>query len=129
MKKTTIKKKPVKLEPQWIKLKLIQPKEIEVLETIKKLTKEKTASKAVYEALVNYPQISKRADGLNAELQKVSRDYEQLSMKFDTVKRAFKIIGAEEADENHELEDDISPLEKCDNCLSILINGQCDNCD
>lgn len=104
MKKTTNKKKPVKLEPQWIKIQLKEQKEIQLLETIKHLTKEKTASKAVYEALENYPQISKRADGLNYELQKVNREYEQLSMKFATVQRAFKLIN--EVDKlNSEIED------------------------
>lgn len=126
MRKTTNKKKPVKLEPQWIKIQLKEPKEIQLLETIKNLTKEKTASKAVYEALENYPNVCKRADGLNAELQKVNREYEQLSMKFGTVQRAFKIVN--ELD-THELDEDIEPVDRCEECCDKLVYGRCPNCD
>lgn len=111
---TPKKKVPVKPKATWIKILLTEQKEIDTLELIKKLTRMNVTSKAVYEALVNYPNVCKRADGLNDELQKVNREYEQINNKFETVQRAFKIING------------VEPDDKCSN--KNLISEECPDC-
>jgi hypothetical protein len=86
------KKKPAKPKHTWIHLKYETADELEFLENIKKLTGIKVGTKAVQEALINYPKLVKRSDGLNHELIKVNREHEQLTNKMEAIRRAFSFI-------------------------------------
>lgn len=92
MKKVGSKPKPKKIKFCVVHLKFSEPNDIKNLEVIKKLTGTSVATKAVNEALLNYPMYVKKSDALNDELMKVNRDFEQQQIKLDTVKRAFAII-------------------------------------
>lgn len=89
-------KKPIKLKHCIVHVKFESKQDLENLELIKKLTGANVATKAVNEALLNYPQLVKKSDSLNTELMKVNREFENQSYKFDTVKRAFAIINETE---------------------------------
>jgi hypothetical protein len=131
MKKDTSKRKktiPVKPKPTWIKIELTEQSEIEKLEEIKRITKMTVTSKAVWEALLNYPKVLKRADGLNDELMKVNREHEQVINKFETVQRAFSIVmevtPSKKFDTNVMFEHDEN---ECITCGEELENGECPN--
>lgn len=85
-------KQPPPPEPVLVKMYFESRQEIELLEKIKSLTNQKAGTKAIMEALINYPNVSKRADALNDELRKVNREYETLENKWDTVKRGLSLI-------------------------------------
>jgi hypothetical protein len=124
---TRKKKEPVKPKHCIVHLKFENKNELENLEQIKKLTGMTVGTKAVAEALANYPQVSKRADALNSELQKVNRDYEQLANKFDTVKRAFRIVNEDEH-ENAKIK--TLNITRCSICEQIQDENMfCKNCD
>ena len=123
-KANSIKKKKQTAKPKHfiVHLKFENKNELDNLEQIKKLTGMSVGTKAIAEALVNYPNVSKRADALNSELQKINREFESMQMKFDTVKRAFKIINETEQikDENILCRDCGEQLDAdnfCDNCF------------
>lgn len=126
---TRKKKEPVKPKHCIVHLKFENKNELENLEQIKKLTGMTVGTKAVAEALANYPQVSKRADALNSELQKVNRDYEQLENKFDIVKRAFRIVNEDE-DENENTKIKTLNITRCSICEQIQDENMfCKNCD
>jgi len=124
---TRKKKEPVKPKHCIVHLKFENKNELENLEQIKKLTGMTVGTKAVAEALANYPQVSKRADALNSELQKVNRDYEQLANKFDAVQRGFKILIETDNNISETITHDWS--KKCKDCSSDLDDDNfCDEC-
>lgn len=84
--------KPVQPEKTLIKLWLESESELSALKEIKRLMRTDVGSKAIIEVMHNYPKILKRADGLNAELQKINRDYENVSRDLETIRRAFNVI-------------------------------------
>jgi len=121
------KKEPAKPKHCIVHLKFENKNELENLEQIKKLTGMTVGTKAVADALANYPQVSKRADALNSELQKVNRDYEQLANKFDTVKRAFRIVNE---DEHEDTKIKTLNITRCSICEQIQDENMfCKNCD
>lgn len=127
MKKQSNKaKKPTKPEPALVKINFTTNEELKLLDTIKKITKEKTGTKAVMEALQNFPNVVIKADALNVELIKVNRDYENLQLTVENIKRSFNTLMSIET---HGLDDDIKPVERCSFCKDKLINGECPNCD
>lgn len=127
MKKQSNKaKKPTKPEPALVKINFTTNEELKLLDTIKKITKEKTGTKAVMEALQNFPNVVIKADALNVELIKVNRDYENLQLTVENIKRSFNTLMSIET---HGLDDDIEPVERCSFCKDKLINGECPNCD
>lgn len=124
--------KPVQV---LIKTYLTDKRDIDALHEIKKIAKTDVTSKAIIEAMHNYPKIVKRADGLNAELQKVNRDFERVTRDFDLVKRAFNVVmgTAPKKDENvynESYDIDLTDDNECSVCGndSFFSNGQCTEC-
>ena len=120
-------RKQPKPEPALVKCKFETSHELQVLESIKKITGEKTGTKAVMEALQNYPNLVKKADALNTELIKVNREHESLQLKVENIKNSFQSLM--NFNNSHPLDDDIEPVERCPFCKDKLVNDECPNCD
>lgn len=128
MKKQSNKaKKPTKPEPALVKINFTTNEELKLLDTIKKITKEKTGTKAVMEALQNFPNVVIKADALNTELIKVNREHESLQLKVENIKNSFQSLM--NFNNSHPLDDDIEPVERCPFCKDKLVNDECPNCD
>lgn len=127
-------KQPAKPVQTLVKFFLTEKHDIDALNEVKKISRTEVSSKAVIEALHNYPKLVKRADGLNSELQKINRDHEQVVRDMETVRRAFNIIigtapkPKPKADHDDDDDDDDDGI--CVECGNdnFWANGQCSEC-
>ena len=87
-----MKSKGTKIKKAVVHVILTEKKQLDNFDVVKKLVGTNVGTKAIEEVLVNYPQLVKKADALNFELQKLNREHEVLLMKVEQIKRGFDAV-------------------------------------